>query len=100
MKVESEAGTAEETDAEANADADEELGGFDEQPGGYDDDDGDDGASSGSSPPVSELDDDDGRPDEPAPPEDDEADVLWKHLSAADVQAKLDVMFLTEANNP
>ena len=23
--------------------------------------------------------------------------MLWKHLSAADVQAKLDVMFLTEA---
>ena len=36
-------------------------------------------------------------PDEPAPPEDVEADVLWKHLSAADVQAKLDVMLLTEA---
>ena len=54
------------------------------------------GASSGSSPPVSELDDDHG-PDEPAPPEDVEADVLWKHLSAADVQAKLDVMLLTEA---
>ena len=54
------------------------------------------GASSGSLPPVSELDDDHG-PDEPAPPEDVEADVLWKHLSAADVQAKLDVMFLTEA---
>ena len=35
MEVESEAGTAEETDSEANADADEELGGFDEQPGGY-----------------------------------------------------------------
>jgi len=88
--------TAEEMDAEANADADEKLGGFDEPPGGYDDDDGDDGASSGSSPPVSELDDDDG-PDEPAPPEPDEAEVLWKHLSAADVQAKLDVMFSTEA---
>ena len=99
MEVESEAGspTAEEMDAEANADADEELGGFgDEQSWGYDDDDGDDGASSGSSPPVSELGDDDD-PDEPEPPEDDEAEVLWKHLSAADVQAKLDVMFLTEA---
>ena len=82
MEVESEAGsaTAEETDAEAIAD--EELGR--EQPAGYDDGDGDDASSSGSSPPVSELVYDD-HPDEPAPQEDDEAEVVWKHLSAADV---------------
>ena len=49
-----------------------------------------------AAPPVSELDHDD-HPDEPAPQEDDEADVVWKHLSAADVQAKLNMMFSTEA---
>ena len=84
MEVESEAGsaTAEETDAEAIADEVRSSGESSRR--AYDDGDGDDASSSGSSPPVSELVYDD-HPDEPAPQEDDEAEVVWKHLSAADV---------------
>ena len=75
MEVESEAGsaTAEETDAEAIADEVRSSGESSRR--AYDDGDGDDASSSGSSPPVSKLDHDD-HPDEPAPQEDDEAEVV------------------------